>query len=67
MVLKNKVGLVHKKIDRLKDGNIDDHKKKGLNYSDVVNIARKLNVSIELMLTGDGKIEYDPDKEVYIL
>ena len=48
------VGLVEKKIRKLYDPSIPVEKKKGLNYSDVVNIARKCNVSIEFMLTGNG-------------
>lgn len=52
--LLNKVGLVEKKIRKLYDPSISVEKKKGLNYSDVVNIARKCNVSIEFMLTGNG-------------
>lgn len=48
------VGLVEKKIRRLYDTSIPVEKKKGLNYYDVVNIARKCNVSIEFMLTGNG-------------
>ena len=48
------VGLVEKKIRKLYDPTIPVDKKKGLNYSDVVNIARKCNVSIEFMLTGNG-------------
>ncbi len=66
-VLKNKVCLVHRKIDKLYNKSIDDSKKKGLNYSDVVNIARKLDVSIEYMLTGDGYVGYVEKKDVYIL
>lgn len=49
------VGLAENKIRKLYDTNIPVEKKKGLNYSDVVNIARKCNVSIEFMLTGIGK------------
>ena len=66
-ILKKKVGLVHKKIDRLNDKTISDEKKKGLNYSDVINIARKLNVSFEYMLTGKGEVGYSAENEVFYL
>lgn len=49
------VGLSKEKITRLYNDAIPDNKKRGLNYSDVINIARKCNVSLETMLTGFGE------------
>lgn len=47
-----KLGLLSGKIQKLYNPSIPSEKKKGLNLSDVYNIAWKCNLTLEYMLTG---------------